>query len=175
MEGGFKLAGPACFVSKGFPFRYPQTFLANPLTFQLFSSLVCATGQSGDGRKNLPDAFLRRCIYYNISFPNENAIEEIVIRRLPELIPPNDRAAALSREAIDFVLYCRRDAIVLDKQPGTAEILNWLSAMLKLGADPSLPLKRQTGIASRAFPALVKISEDQARITGLLQSWSDER
>jgi MoxR-like ATPase len=129
---------------------------------------------TNNSEKSLPDAFLRRCIYYNITFPNGPRLEEIVIARLPEIVGEG-KALPLSREAIDFLLFAREESAGLDKKPGTAELLNWINAMVRLGARPGEPLSQQVEIAERAFPALAKISRDQTRVRELLWSWKDGR
>ena len=49
----------------------------------------------------------------------------------------------------------------LRKLPGTAELLNWLAAMLDFDCDPSQPLPAQAGAVSRTLAALAKTGEDQ--------------
>jgi|SRR5882724_2054830 len=151
-------------------FRIPE--LGNRIieADEAYYPIVIMTNNS---EKSLPDAFLRRCIYYNIPFPAGPRLEEIVIGRLSEFEGAD--AAVLTRSAIDFLLYTRAESAGLEKRPGTAELLGWLSAMTKLGANPEVPLGDQTEIATRAFPALAKISGDQSRIIELLRSWKDGR
>lgn len=129
---------------------------------------------TNNSEKSLPDAFLRRCIYYNIPFPTGPRLEEIVMARLPEFVDGN-KTGALTRDAIDFLLFVLEEGAGLEKRPGTAELLNWLSAMVKLGARPTAPLSEQRELGERAFPALAKIAGDQSRIRELLWSWSDGR
>jgi MoxR-like ATPase len=129
---------------------------------------------TNNSEKSLPDAFLRRCIYYNITFPSGPELEAIVIGRLPEFLS-DDAAAVLGRDAINFLLHVRGDSAGLEKRPGTAELLNWLSAMVKLGAQPCVPLTNQLDVAERSFSALAKISGDFTRVRELLRSWSNGR
>lgn len=152
-------------------FRIPELGNRQIEADEAYYPIVVMTNNS---EKSLPDAFLRRCIYYNISFPAGARLEEIVIARLPEFVD-GSKAATLAREAIDFLLYAREESAGMDKKPGTAELLNWINAMARLGAQPTEPLTRQTDIAERAFPALAKISSDQTRIRELLWSWTDGR
>lgn len=152
-------------------FRIPELGNRRIDAEEAYFPIVIMTNNS---EKSLPDAFLRRCIYYNITFPDGRRLEEIVTARLPEFIEGN-KAAALAGEAIDFMLYVQEDNAALEKRPGTAELLNWLSAMAKLGANPAQPLVQQIEIAERAFPALAKISGDQSRMRELLRGWKDGR
>jgi MoxR-like ATPase len=129
---------------------------------------------TNNSEKSLPDAFLRRCIYYNISFPTGPRLEQIVMSRLPEFVE-GSTVHVLARDAVDFLLFIREESSGLEKRPGTAELLNWISGMARLGARPDAPLGKQADIAERAFPALAKISSDQIRVRELLWSWKDGR
>ena len=134
-------------------------------------SVVVMTNNS---EKSLPDAFLRRCIYYNIEFPSSDRLEKIIMARLPEFARANIRSLLVS-DVIDFALSVRKEEAGLDKRPGTAELLNWLSAILKLGGRADRPLTEQTDLAERALPSFAKISGDQTRVRALLGSWKDGR
>ena len=81
------------------------------------------------------------------------------------------------RDVIAFVLQIRSDETDLEKKPGTSELLNYLSAMIKMGADATKSLfdQPQLSLAKRASPALVKIGEDQRKVAWLLNSWADEQ
>ncbi|MBZ9919993.1 MULTISPECIES: AAA family ATPase [unclassified Mesorhizobium] len=129
---------------------------------------------TNNSEKSLPDAFLRRCIYYNIPFPDAESMEQIVLARLPGYFP-KDAGLALIRDAVKFALFVRDEASGLDKKPGTSELLNWLSAMVRLGASPSTSLSDPAAreFARRSLPALAKISGDQSRVGDLLSRWRD--
>ncbi|NKK99608.1 AAA domain-containing protein [Rhizobium leguminosarum bv. viciae] len=129
---------------------------------------------TNNSEKSLPDAFLRRCIYYNIPFPNAATMEEIVLARLPGYFP-QDADLTLMRDAVKFALFVRHDPAGLEKKPGTAELLNWLSAMLRRGAAPSTSLSNPATreLARRSLSALAKISSDQSRVGDMLSGWRD--
>jgi MoxR-like ATPase len=129
---------------------------------------------TNNSEKSLPDAFLRRCIYYNIEFPSAVRLEEIVMGRLPEFVAGH-KSAQLVRDAIAFVLDARAEGAGLEKRPGTAELLNWLSAMAKMSVRTDVSLVAQRDIAARALPALIKISSDYARVRDLLRTWQNDR
>jgi MoxR-like ATPase len=152
-------------------FRIPE--LGNRLIAadEAYYPIVVMTNNS---EKSLPDAFLRRCIYYNIAFPTGPRLEEIIIARLPEFVE-SSKAVALARNGVDFLLFVRQDSVRLEKRPGTAELLGWLTAMVKLGAKPNVSLREQRHIAERALPVLAKISGDQSRMRELLWNWEDGR
>ena len=152
-------------------FRIPELANRRIDADEAFSPIVIMTNNS---EKSLPDAFLRRCIYYNIAFPEKPRLEQIVIARLPEFAEANG-VGALSRDAIDFLLYIRQERAGLEKRPGTAELLNWLTAIMKVGGKPALALREQIEFAERTLCALAKISDDKARARELLENWRDGR
>ncbi|GLS17279.1 ATPase AAA [Labrys miyagiensis] len=152
-------------------FRIPELGNRRVEADENYSPIVLMTNNS---EKSLPDAFLRRCIYYDIPFPVGSRLEEIVASRLPELMGTNEEAT-LIRDAIQFLLHARSESAGLEKPPGTAELLSWLNAMTKLGAEPRLSLLEQITFAERAFPALAKISGDQMRVRELLRGWNGGR
>lgn len=129
---------------------------------------------TNNSEKSLPDAFLRRCIYYNIPFPTGPRLEDIVLARLPEFMDAN-KTAALAHDAVGFLLYVREESARLEKRPGTAELLGWLNTMVRLGAKLAEPLRGQGDIPQRTLPALAKISGDQLRMRELLWSWNNGR
>jgi len=59
----------------------------------------------------------------------------------------------------------------LRKLPGTAELLNWLAAMLDFDCDPSQPLPAQADAVSRTLAALAKTGEDQQRVREDFKQW----
>ena len=125
-----------------------------------FHPIVVMTNNS---EKSLPDAFLRRCIYYHIPFPDEVRLQAIVLNRISDTLP-DVRELKLARDAVQIALQLREDALGLEKKPGTAEILNWVSAMLQLGAPPDRGLDdpQQRTFAKRSVSALTKIGTDQS-------------
>ncbi len=94
------------------------------------SPIVLITSNS---EKSLPDAFLRRCIYYNLNFPEKEFLTEIIANRLGQ---NSARMNKLTTSAILF-FYHIREKKILRKPPGTAELLNWLQAMASFSADPN--------------------------------------
>lgn len=150
-------------------FRIPELANRRIDADEELSPIIVMTNNS---EKSLPDAFLRRCIYYNIGFPDEPRLKQIVMARLPEFM---QTGSVLARDAINFLLYIRQDGGGLEKRPGTAELLNWLTAMAKFGGNPAAPLVDQLATAERVFPALVKISGDQTRVRELLGAWRNGR
>ncbi|MBR8827663.1 MAG: MoxR family ATPase [Gomphosphaeria aponina SAG 52.96 = DSM 107014] len=75
--------------------------------------------------KELPKAFLRRCLFYYIEFPNKNDLRRIIINHFQEEISP------LFEVALNKFLELR-EAISWRKKPSTGEFINWLR-LLKRG------------------------------------------
>lgn len=77
---------------------------------------------------NLPDPFLRRCIYYYVDFPNNpDRLQDIVNShyQVRQVAPPPDE---LTESAIKAFLNVRKQGN-LTKNPGTSEFLDWLEAL----------------------------------------------
>ncbi|MEQ3626606.1 MAG: MoxR family ATPase [Celeribacter sp.] len=108
---------------------------------------------TSNNEKELPDAFLRRCFFHYIGFPDEEVLRRIVEVHFPGLKPAL-LTAALTR------FYEIRDTPGLKKKPSTSEVLDWLKLLLAedLSAED---LKRD---AANALPklhgALLKNEQD---------------
>ena len=74
--------------------------------------------------KNMPDAFLRRCIYYHIEFPDKKRLFEIIIRRLD--ISPEDYEK-IERRVDDFFRFQQFPDI--SKRPSTSECIDWIRVL----------------------------------------------
>ena len=116
---------------------------------------------TSNSEKNLPDAFLRRCAFYHISFPDKERLAEIVDRRFGRASWFTPRRVG---EAIDQFLKVR--SLHLRKPPATAEFLSWMRILEEKGIEPG-----QVGRGAReaiAFTAalLSKNKEDAEQIAG---------
>jgi len=121
---------------------------------------------SSNSEKNLPDPFLRRCIYYHIPFPDRDALETIVSARLTQLMPKPGR---LLEDVLDFFEDLRRSQLSVRKI-SPSELIQWVTFMLKCGASPSDSLKRSRDIALRGLSAISKDAADQERLTSALKA-----
>lgn len=77
---------------------------------------------TSNSEKELPDAFLRRCIFHYIEFPDEEMMERIVKVHYPDI------ENKLVREAIKK-FYWIREVDGLRKKPSTSELLDWIKAL----------------------------------------------
>ena len=78
---------------------------------------------TSNNEKELPDAFLRRCFFHYITFPDNGTMSEIVEVHFPGL------KQELLREALK-VFYDIRDTPGLKKKPSTSELLDWLKLLM---------------------------------------------
>ncbi len=83
---------------------------------------------TSNAEKELPDAFLRRCIFHYIEFPDRDKMEEIVKVHYGE-VEKNLLANAIE------TFYKLRDMKDLQKLPSTSELLDWLQALMLGGVD----------------------------------------
>jgi MoxR-like ATPase len=78
---------------------------------------------TSNNEKELPDAFLRRCFFHYIRFPDRETMEKIVQSHYPDL------KQDLAREALN-VFFQVRDVPGLKKKPATSELLDWLKLLM---------------------------------------------
>ena len=78
---------------------------------------------TSNNEKELPDAFLRRCFFHYIQFPDRETMAEIVDVHYPDI------QKLLVREALN-IFYDIRDVPGLKKKPSTSELLDWLKLLL---------------------------------------------
>jgi MoxR-like ATPase len=83
---------------------------------------------TSNAEKELPDAFLRRCVFHYIAFPGPDLMRQIVKVHHPKL---DD--ALLSKCLVKF--YWLRDQPQLRKRPSTSELIDWIGALLHGGLD----------------------------------------
>lgn len=84
---------------------------------------------TSNAEKELPDAFLRRCIFHYIDFPDQAMMEEIVHVHFPEL---KDQLLAEALKAF----YWLRSVSGIQKKPSTSELLDWVQALTIGGIQP---------------------------------------
>ena len=83
---------------------------------------------TSNAEKELPDAFLRRCIFHYIDFPDPDLMRDIVAVHHPDL----------DRKLLDQCLqkfYWLRDQPNLRKKPSTGELIDWIGALVRTGLD----------------------------------------
>ena len=83
---------------------------------------------TSNAEKELPDAFLRRCIFHYIEFPDEEKMEEIVRVHYPDI---ESKLLANAMEAFYWI----RNMKDIQKKPSTSELLDWLQALVLSGVS----------------------------------------
>src|SRR5688572_884134 len=78
---------------------------------------------TSNNEKELPDAFLRRCFFHYIRFPDKETMERIVAAQHPNI------KQELVREAL-HLFYDMREVPGLKKKPATSELLDWLKLLM---------------------------------------------
>ena len=86
---------------------------------------------TSNNEKELPDAFLRRCFFHYIKFPDTQTMRQIVDVHFPGL------KGHLVSEALR-VFYDLREIPGLKKKPSTSELLDWLKLLLNEDIDPAV-------------------------------------
>lgn len=105
---------------------------------------------TSNAEKELPDAFLRRCIFHYIDFPDAEMMKKIINVHYPEL---DEKLLAQSMEAF----YGIRDIHGLQKKPSTSELLDWVQALSLGGISPE-----KIGAELPFLGVLLKKNEDFA-------------
>lgn len=109
---------------------------------------------TSNNEKELPDAFLRRCFFHYIRFPDKDTMQQIVDVHFPDL------KKSLVREAME-VFFGLRELPGLKKKPSTSELLDWLKLLLAEDIDPAV---LRDASAKKALPplygALLKNEQD---------------
>ena len=83
---------------------------------------------TSNNEKELPDAFLRRCIFHFIDFPDRELMKQIVAVHHPNL-----DATLLDQVLVKF--YWLRGQNELRKKPSTSELIDWIAALLRSGVS----------------------------------------
>ena len=89
---------------------------------------------TSNAEKELPDAFLRRCVFHYIEFPDRELMAEIVRVHFPSL------DEALLTQVLE-AFYRIRQLPSIKKKPSTSEIIDWIQALVHGGVDPRRVVK----------------------------------
>ncbi|MDE1939936.1 MAG: MoxR family ATPase [Alphaproteobacteria bacterium] len=109
---------------------------------------------TSNNEKELPDAFLRRCFFHYIKFPDRETMQKIVDVHYPGI------KQQLTAEALN-AFYQLREVPGLKKKPSTSELLDWLKLLLNEDIEPETLREKD---AARLIPplhgALLKNEQD---------------
>lgn len=119
---------------------------------------------TSNSEKHLPDAFLRRCVYYNIEFPNETRLRKIVAER----IDPLSEESPMLSDALEIFMELRKIE-GLEKKPATGELLVWLLYLLNRDVRVNDSLHRHAAVLAESIGALIKSAADQKTANDVLK------
>ncbi|HXP30086.1 MAG TPA: MoxR family ATPase [Stellaceae bacterium] len=109
---------------------------------------------TSNNEKELPDAFLRRCFFHYIRFPDKDTMARIVAVHYPGL------KQALLREALT-IFYEVRDVPGLKKKPSTSELIDWIKLLLVEDLSPETLRQRDPAkLIPPLHGALLKNEQD---------------
>ena len=109
---------------------------------------------TSNNEKELPDAFLRRCFFHYISFPDADTMEKIVDVHYPKI------KSKLVSESLK-VFYELRDVPGIKKKPSTSELLDWLKLLMNEDIKPEmLREKNANNLIPPLHGALLKNEQD---------------
>ena len=109
---------------------------------------------TSNNEKELPDAFLRRCFFHYIAFPDADTMQQIVNVHYPEI------KERLVKNALGS-FYEVRDVPGLKKKPSTSELLDWLKLLMNEDIDPETLRENDAGkLIPPLHGALIKNEQD---------------
>lgn len=119
---------------------------------------------TSNSEKNLPDAFLRRCVYFHIPFPDADQLKAIINAKEGF---HRQLSSNMLTDAVEHFLEIREKG--LRKKPATAELLAWLHVLQRKNVDLSTGLKRNSPEEIRrtifnTYYVLAKNKEDLRRL-----------
>ena len=108
---------------------------------------------TSNNEKELPDAFLRRCFFHYIRFPERETMEKIVEVHFPGM------KKRLLKESLE-VFFSVRGVNGLKKKPSTSELLDWIKLLLAEDIDPEGLRADSTKAIPQLYGALLKNEQD---------------
>ncbi len=109
---------------------------------------------TSNNEKDLPDAFLRRCFFHYIQFPDQETMGQIVEVHFPKI-----KKRLLSRALQAF--YDVRETPGLKKRPSTSELIDWIKLLLVEDVDPEVLRTKDTAkVIPPLYGALLKNEQD---------------
>ena len=109
---------------------------------------------TSNNEKELPDAFLRRCFFHYIAFPDNDTMKKIVDVHYPDI------KSKLVSESLK-VFYQLREVPGLKKKPSTSELLDWLKLLMNEDITPEMLREKNTkNLIPPLHGALLKNEQD---------------
>jgi len=131
-----------------------------------FKPILILTSNS---EKHLPAAFLRRCVYYNIPFPEPAVLSQIVEKRLEQSVKNSSEfLSEYLKDALHLFFELR---IQLKEKPATAKFLNWLMTLHQLFKGRNGTEYHYPDDLSRTLSTLVTNNDDQEIAKDIFEDW----
>lgn len=127
---------------------------------------------TSNSEKNLPDAFLRRCIFYHIEFPKEEQLQEIVLsqifNKLDELKTNDSKRKAVEETVLKYItFFVEVKNRNLKKKPATAELISWIYFLREDILNNRSPAEVDESKKWASYSILAKHAEDLALLKTL--------
>ena len=108
---------------------------------------------TSNNEKDLPDAFLRRCFFHHIAFPERDVLEQIISVHIPKI------KKKLLKEAID-VFFDIRKVPGMKKKPSTSELIDWLKLIVSDDIAQEVITSKNKNLVPPLYGALLKNEQD---------------
>ena len=147
-------------------FRIPECGNALIRADDAFRPIVVITSNS---ERDLPEPFLRRCVFHHITFPDHETVRRIALNHLGSHVRGLD---ALLDDAVSLFSELRTDTVGLSRPPGLAEFLNWL---VVLGRDARTEHRIDAEALRGTAGVLAKTPADVQRASAVFATWLARR
>lgn len=146
-------------------FEIPELNNAKISANQEYFPIIIITSNS---EKHLPDAFLRRCVYYHIEFPDLKEMKAIVTQRLKEISDPaiNDML---------FLFYQLRNTKQIQKKPATAELLVCAKSVYEFINGYTIKDDEKEFVKHIILSTLIKKERDLPVAKEVVEKWLSEK
>ena len=108
---------------------------------------------TSNNEKDLPDAFLRRCFFHHIAFPDRDVLEKIISVHIPKI------KKKLLKDAID-IFFDIRKVPGLKKKPSTSELIDWLKLIVSDDIAQEVIASKNSNLGPPLYGALLKNEQD---------------
>ena len=126
---------------------------------------------TSNSEKHLPDAFLRRCVYYHIVFPTPDEMKDIVTGRLHNLSIDEP----FLKDALGLFYELRADRHGIKKKPATAELLVWLLALRQQSHTQNPMTEDKQAVKNTLFSTLIKTKSDLSIAQKVVEKWLSDK
>ena len=108
---------------------------------------------TSNNEKDLPDAFLRRCFFHHIAFPDRDVLEKIISVHIPKI------KKKLLKDAMD-IFFDIRKVPGLKKKPSTSELIDWLKLIVSDDIAQEVIAAKNSNLVPPLYGALLKNEQD---------------